>query len=125
MFGFRLVMVDGAQAARPVRPMSERPNDPESRGTFQQLRELARCATYKFKDTGGSRDTQVSMKLKSFHVVDESGPTRNCPHLLRRIKWNFQFGTIEVARDRLTNDASGQKLVCWLHARGVAAPALP
>ena len=37
------------------------------------------------------------MKLKSFHVVDESGPTRNCPHLLRRIKWKVQFGTIERA----------------------------
>ena len=55
MFGFRLVMVDGAQAARPVRPMSERPNDTESRGTFQQLRELARCATGTYK---------YSMKLK-------------------------------------------------------------
>ena len=49
MFGFRLVMVDGAQAestrARPVGPMSERPNDKGTCGTFQQLRELAECAT--------------------------------------------------------------------------------
>jgi len=68
MFGFRLVMVDGAQAARPVRPMSERPNDTEE--LERDVSTASRSRKVCYKATG----TVHSMKSKSFHVV-ESGPT--------------------------------------------------